>query len=456
MNKLRPRLPLLAAALATGGVIACGSLGDSGASRQLANIHGALTGDVVKTQSAALHAAGAAAGTGPIRVAVVWRNANSNGFNASADAPVTAGATPFEFNISLTGAPPVDVLITRSILASQYGAYGSYSSSSGSSYDDPGLPGSPPHFASFEPQDLSADFAFAMGTLVAYRDNNGNGKLDLVDSSATTFVDEVVGINESLGVFWFQGTIPNGGDLRDLAGTLPNAGYDLALLSPCPRGPLVDDSTATATGKDWGSSGTSTSTSSGGSSGGSSMRSAKLSLLMATPFDGNSTTSCSRPKAWLPPTASVEIAFASNPQFASYMCNRISGSSEETASAGVSSGGSSGSGGIGPRPGWSSSYGNPPAGYPAHGASNLSCYDAGRSYRYSGCDTVTDGAGLCQHPRLSCWGKDEALADFAPTPTGWPCTVTSDVAPGSTFLDASVGTSSSGSSGASDGGGPPH
>lgn len=75
----------------------------------------------------------------------------------------------------------------------------------------------------------------AMGSLVAYEDNNGNGTLDLVDMDATSFVDRIVATNYDLTLFYAEGTV-DAWSTRDMEGRAIAPGYQLLRVRRPPEG----------------------------------------------------------------------------------------------------------------------------------------------------------------------------------------------------------------------------
>jgi hypothetical protein len=64
----------------------------------------------------------------------------------------------------------------------------------------------PPKSALQTDDELLPGLKLAVGAVVGYEDLNGNGKLDMVDSDAAEFVDDVVAANESFVVLYTEGS----------------------------------------------------------------------------------------------------------------------------------------------------------------------------------------------------------------------------------------------------------
>jgi hypothetical protein len=197
----------------------------------------------------------------------------------------------------------------------------------------------------------------AYGVVVAYEDLNGNGRLDLVADDAGAFIDRIVATNPSLALFYITSS----------TGTLPA----VALTSP-PSPPTLGYNLITQS---------------------------------CTPVDGGLTGPDGGFCDWnvfLPIGTAYDLSFSDDPKLNSLMC-----ASEGT------SGGASGTGS-----GWNvSQQGTPPGGYPAVGASGLTCASDGMSYTTETCVTVQEN--LCTST-TQCTELAVSLGG-APKPSGWPC-----------------------------------
>jgi hypothetical protein len=106
---------------------------------------------------------------GSLRVELAWFPPSSTAARiVSQDVPVTA-ALPADFSLALGGAPPPEALWTSDNYTSDYLEYQMLT-----------LPRPAP------------GQTFAIGEVIAYEDLNGNGKLDMLDESATSAPDRIV------------------------------------------------------------------------------------------------------------------------------------------------------------------------------------------------------------------------------------------------------------------------
>jgi hypothetical protein len=121
-----------------------------------------------------------------VRVALVWRvggTIDAPPLRVAQDTPLTAGF-PAQFELAITELPPAEALTGPDSL----------------------------------PTSAPENGRFAYGAVVAYRDRNQNGQLDLTPVTADAFVDELVGYNEYLTVIYEIDT--------------PNTGYFLIVGEP--------------------------------------------------------------------------------------------------------------------------------------------------------------------------------------------------------------------------------
>ncbi|MBX3228485.1 MAG: hypothetical protein KIT84_07525 [Labilithrix sp.] len=158
---------IVLAALAAG----CGSVGDVEERDPLASVDGQLTVADLASPPASL------------RVAVVWTDGKR--YVMAEDVPVEP-VFPARFQVRLVDPPP------RAAMG-------------------PGKDGS----------------EVALGALVAYEDKNGNGRLDLVDEGAPSFVDRVLGANPDVLLAWFEG-LPASADG-------PRNGYQFMKVLACEK-----------------------------------------------------------------------------------------------------------------------------------------------------------------------------------------------------------------------------
>jgi hypothetical protein len=201
---------------------------------------------------------------------------------------------------------------------------------------------------------------YAIGTVVAYLDQNHNGKLDLVPDNATAYVDRIVAANQELSIEYFEGPI----HVRDTFGHSAKDGYNLLKIPLCdlPLSPSGD----------------------------------------ACPF-------------WSPPAGDAgacvpeylgmdttyPLTIDSSPAVARVMCQDIE-----------PAGPSSASGVAGP---FDPSV--QPAQYPAASDPALCCYPDGSQYLYLTCMNISQG--LCKGTQYSC--TSAGYARPTPAPPGWPC-----------------------------------
>lgn len=235
----------------------------------------------------------------------------------------------------------------------------------GSSGPPDATPGPAPQNIDIEPP---PGVRVAVGTLVAYEDTNGNGKLDLVDIDASQFVDRVIGANPELMLLYVEGEPGNwGGE----AGQQPRPGYQLLRLTRCES---VGESTECATPDD------------------------------PTCGKPQGPTTCNESVAILPVSALFELPISNDPELSSMMCSQ-----EESPIH---------SAGGGAYPGQIPETDPGPAGYPP--ASEVSCDEGGRAYRVNTC-TKTDH-GPCRGISTSCDQRYVGLPSGA-VPAAWPCTI---------------------------------
>jgi hypothetical protein len=201
---------------------------------------------------------------------------------------------------------------------------------------------------------------YAIGTVVAYLDQNHNGKLDLVPDNATAYVDRILAANQELSIEYFEGPI----HITDTFGHSAKDGYNLLKIPLCDLGlsPISD----------------------------------------ACPF-------------WQPPAGDAgacvpeflgmdtpfPLTIDSSPAVASIMCQDIE-----------PAGPSSGYGVAGP---FDPSV--QPAQYPAPSDPDLCCYPDGSQYLYLTCMNISQG--LCKGNQYSCTAVGYARP--TPAPPGWPC-----------------------------------
>lgn len=173
------------------GLFACGSFdGQTDKPTTLATIRGELS-----------NTSGVATSSN-VRVAIVWLNGTT--YSVAEDLPVQP-KFPSAFELSLTAPPPAEAMFPAKI------ANGG-----------------------------SADLQAAYGFVVAYEDQNGNGKLDLVQNDQHTFIDKIVGTNRTLGLFYLAGTASQSSGTSASAGSIPSPGYNFVTVTACTDAPCDD------------------------------------------------------------------------------------------------------------------------------------------------------------------------------------------------------------------------
>jgi hypothetical protein len=339
--KLFPISFLVASTL---GLVACGGLADD------TQKPGALA-----TMNGTLAVRNGATAPGAVRVALVWstegRDKSVPRYNVAEDLEV-APAFPARFELTLRNPPPAEALVLLE----------------------------------------RTDMPVAVGSVVAYEDKNGNGKLDLVDANASSFVDGIVGTNDDLLVVWLsqEPSAKLVAEVRDPQGGIPHAGYNLyryhrSLCSVSSGG----------NGGDVASPGAPTP---------SGIR--PLTEPVGTGCEPNVT-------AWLPIDSPFDLPITNDPKFNQLMCRRKDGGSTPSSPDAP--------------PPVSSSSPSPaprapeqPQSYPLPGAKGLVCSADGRSFTQTFCP---EQKGLCPTGDTACEARVEILAPGAPVPAGWPCAV---------------------------------
>ncbi len=139
------------------------------------------------------------------RVALLWFKevSGSGDYKVAQDIPMTT-QFPASFSLQLLAPPPAEVMTSRSEMKPS------------------------------DQQDWGPnDGAFALGTPVVYDDVNGNGKLDLLDDTAVSPVDKILGANQELMVFYFEGGLPQAFLAPDQVEGQMKLGYNLLSLPSC-------------------------------------------------------------------------------------------------------------------------------------------------------------------------------------------------------------------------------
>ncbi len=362
--------PLFTAGLGL-AIVACGSLdAHTGTAPTLATVSGSLS----NPQSVPV--------SGAVRVAVVWRTGTEGQFNVAEDLPVQP-VFPSSFTIDFDTPPPAAAMNNGSLLnpssppvsegdAGTPSAGGTIGSDPTADAGAPGTGGpGGDNGTGPVPQDtpISPNFQFAVGTVLAYVDLNGNGKLDLVAPGASSYIDQIVAANQEMAIAYFEGPIPTGTALTDTSGHLPADGYNLISIPYCPivLNPL----------------------------------NAPNAACTNPPDAGATASTCDGTTKWLPIATPYTLSVATDPRVSSWMCLTNDNSSSI-----------SGGSGTGP----SDPSVQPPS-YPDPCDPNLSCAPDGSSYFYETCTTVSQG--ICEGTVQSC----TSVSYSRPTavPAGWPC-----------------------------------
>jgi hypothetical protein len=319
-----------------GSTIACGNLGDDTARPPLVVLDGQLT-----------QASTSPAPASNVRVAIIWQTTTSE-FKTTHDVPVTP-VFPSQFRLELRDPPPASAMLRGP---------GSADDAVDPTQDNNSGLGQRSHPLN---QPTTGN-SFAIGTIVAYEDLNGNGRLDLISADAPA-LDRILGANDALAVIYVEGSAP-----ADPLGT-PGAimpgyapGYNLLRSPSCRRQP--------ATGN------------------------------VPTP------TTCELP-TWLPLTTLYDLPITADPQLADLMCGSTTSSSESSATKTNTTPGQE----LPPAPG--------PNGWPAKDAPGLICQPDGKSYAVVHCTSTSKG--LCKGTRQDCTQESYRLPAELP-PAEWPCT----------------------------------
>jgi hypothetical protein len=363
----------LLSALATG----CGSLADNTDQHEpLAVLQGELANpDALATSS-------------NVRVAVIWNcgDLDGNMYRVSQEVEVQP-VFPSRFRLELTDPPPADCMVNPF-------ADGDDNVSEGKGGpDDPDVPPSAPTTPQDTTASIPSNFRIGIGTIAAYDDLNGNGKLDLVDPDAAEYIDAVLGANESLMLVYLEGSLPQGWDeLKDGNGNLPSLGYNLLNFNE----PIaIPDSGDVAI---WCGSSTG-----GGTDVGSGDSTGDVTDDPVPMPEGPTEDEYEAPTMqWMDAGTFFVLTMTSAPQFASMMCRDGFSSDEDLA------------GMAGPAPG--APVAVPPQ-YPASDAPGLSCMPDGLSYYY---ETCVD-QGVCRGKMCTggCW----FIPDVTNPPADWPCPI---------------------------------
>jgi len=350
-------------------ISACGSLdSNTGSAPTLATIQGKLTNSLsIDVPS-----------TSDVRVAVVWRVNGPGQFNVAEDLPVQP-VFPYKFTIALNGPPPEQAMNSEfnspppPVTGPSAGGPPP-SSGAGVPVTDAG-PGEPDGAVVPTAGVILLDTPapapasrYAIGTVVAYLDDNHNGKLDLVADSASAYVDQILAANQNLSIAYFEGPIledwPPGYPLVDAHGHRPKDGYNLLQVPVCTEAFVSDNPACTA------------------------------------PPPANP-GGCS-PLAWLGMDSSYALDIATSPEVSRIMCLQASGPEV---------------GAVGTGPGGPFDPSIQPAKYPDACDPNLTCAPDGSDYLFATCMKIS--RGLCKDALESC--TSVGYARPTPAPPDWPC-----------------------------------
>ena len=379
-----------ATAVAIGSaLVACGSLdSQTDSAPALATLQGSLVNPTSVDVSS-----GAA-----VRVAVVWRGLTFGQFNVVEDLPVQP-VFPSAFTIAFDGPPPAAAMNSEAPEQAPATSGPSSGSSPVPAGDEAGAgPGPTPDASGglatgdggsadvpdaltvqsqgVSPLDTPVNQtapAYAVGTVVAYLDQNHNGKLDLVADGASAYVDQILATNQEISIAYFEGAIPEVFLHQEGVVGGPKDGYNLVRVPLCnvhPVHPLNPNPNPNP-------------------------------ACPATADAGADAGPCP-PEAWLDMTTPYPLTVATSPAVASLMCLDSNG-------PGVSSTGTGPAGPFDPA--------LQPAQYPLPCDPNLMCASDGSDYLFATCTEISQG--LCKGTLLSC--TSVGYARPTPTPADWPC-----------------------------------
>jgi hypothetical protein len=187
-------------------IAACGDLGDDSERPPLVTITGQLTQTSVATPAPS-----------NVRVAIIW--STSGDLKSTHDISVTP-VFPSKFQLQLQDLPPAEAM--RSTATDVQPA------------PTEDLPGQS------HTQSNDAHVSYAVGTIVAYEDLNGNGKLDLIRPDVAP-VDRVLGVNDGLTIVYVEGEPP--ADFMSGEQGTATRGYNIFQSTACvPNAPCTQKS----------------------------------------------------------------------------------------------------------------------------------------------------------------------------------------------------------------------
>lgn len=334
---------------------ACGSISTGDDSAVLATMQGELT----NPHSLALPET--------VRVAVVWGQ-ERDGFAIAQDVEVEP-VFPSKFRLALTSAPPDSAMFYTA---------DEYADEVAEDADESGDRSSPleedADFGGVTPRDVRV----AYGSLVAYEDTNGNGRLDLVEDGAAAFVDRVLGTNSAMVLVYLEGNVSHP-EFRDENGVYPTPGYNLLMQGlPCglPTPPSDSDEGDDTAGD-----------------------------------DNVEPSPCVENQGWQTIDTQFELPLSANPEFNDLMCKSGGGDSEDMSTGG------GGRRGVDDRP---TNTDPGPEGYPSADDDELICDANGKGYEHTRC--VETNYGLCRGSSSTCTLTLVGLPE-GDVPAQWPCPI---------------------------------
>ncbi len=289
-------------------MFACGDLGDVEDRPVLAVIEGQLSTQAVSGEPAPAN----------VRVAIVWKT-STNGFRSAADVAVSP-VFPSKYRLELSAPPPAEATTS------------SEAREPDPTTDNPGIARQ-----ARPASGANGSASFAVGSIVAYEDRNGNGQLDLVDGDES--IDRVIGTNKDLVVVWLEGGPPAIDPFS--ASSAPVKGYNLLRGSTC------------------------------------NVR------------RGQNPPAACDPAAWLPITTAYDMAVSDEPELAELACRNATTSDEASPTR------------RNIQPGETPPAAPGPNGWPAKDDANLVCADDGKTYSYFECTSTSAGVCRGIHERCT-------------------------------------------------------
>lgn len=368
-----------ACALLSSLVGGCGSLAENTDQHEpLAVLQGELTNPEAMSTSSA------------VRVAVIWNcgSMDLDMYRVSQEVEVEP-VFPSRFRLELTEPPPADCMLDPYAESEDYDEGPSGAGGPG----DPDVPAPGPAPApSNTPQDIAtagSTLRVGVGTIAAYDDLNGNGKLDLVDPTASAYIDAVLGTNESLILVYVEGSAAGWDDAKDTNGNFPASGYNLLQFSDSV---YPEDDDVAVPGDHAGAGGAPVDGVQDPSDG--------TEEPVPMPESEESVPTMQ----WLAPDTFFVLTMTADAQFSEMMC-RVGGfASESSGSAGAPV----------------TNPGEPvpvPEQYPSPDDPELYCMTDGQSYYYQTC--VQEGVCTGKFCTSEYW----RVPDAANPPADWPCPI---------------------------------